>query len=64
MLRSRSDQDIERLAAEDADNPATTEADWDDAVIGLPVLQTPVNAKFDADCHPTRRSVRKHQGCR
>src|ERR1700735_5595106 len=49
MLRSRSDQDIERLAAEDADNPATTEADWVDAVIGLPVLKTPVNAKFDAD---------------
>ena len=49
MLRSRSDQDIERLAAEDADNPATTEEDWADAVIGLPVLKTPVNAKFDAD---------------
>jgi hypothetical protein len=38
MLRSRRDQDIERLAAEDADNPATTEEDWADAVIGLPVL--------------------------
>jgi uncharacterized protein (DUF4415 family) len=49
MLRSRSDQDIERLAAEDADNPATTEEDWADAVIGLPVLKIPVNAKFDAD---------------
>jgi uncharacterized protein (DUF4415 family) len=49
MLRSRRDQDIERLAAEDADNPATTEEDWADAVIGLPVLKTPVNAKFDAD---------------
>jgi hypothetical protein len=63
MLRSRSEQDIERLAAEDADNPATTEEDWADAVIGLPVLKTPVNAKFDADCHPTRTLVRKHQGC-
>jgi hypothetical protein len=31
MLRSRSDQDVERLAAEDADNPATTEEDWADA---------------------------------
>jgi len=49
MLRPRRDQDIERLAAEDADNPATTEEDWADAVIGLPVLKTPVNAKFDAD---------------
>ena len=37
------------VAAEDADNPATTEEDWADAVIGLPVLKTPVNAKFDAD---------------
>jgi uncharacterized protein (DUF4415 family) len=49
MLRSRSEQEIERLAAEDADNPATSEEDWADAVIGLPVLKTPVNAKFDAD---------------
>jgi uncharacterized protein (DUF4415 family) len=49
MLRSRSDQDIERLAAEDADNPATSEEDWVNAVVGLPVLKTPVNAKFDAD---------------
>jgi uncharacterized protein (DUF4415 family) len=49
VLRSRSDAEIERLAAEDADNPATTEEDWADAVIGLPVLKTPVNAKFDAD---------------
>ena len=32
MLRSRRDQDIERLAAEDADNPATTEEDWAGAV--------------------------------
>jgi uncharacterized protein (DUF4415 family) len=49
MLRSRRDEDIERLAAADADNPATTEADWADAVVGLPVVKTPVNAKFDAD---------------
>jgi uncharacterized protein (DUF4415 family) len=49
MLRSRRDEDIERLAAADADNPATTEADWANAVVGLPVVKTPVNAKFDAD---------------
>ena len=31
MLRSRRDQDIQRLAQEDADNPATTEKYWADA---------------------------------
>ena len=49
MLRSRSDQEIVSLAEEDVDNPATTEEDWADAVIGFPVLTTPGNAKFDAD---------------
>ena len=49
MLRSRPDQGIQRLAQEHADNPATTEECWGDAVIGLPALKTPAHAKFDAN---------------
>lgn len=37
------------MAVADKDNPATTADDWADAVIGLPPLKTPVNAKFDVD---------------
>lgn len=41
--------EIERMAAADKDNPATRADDWADAVVGLPPLKTPVNAKFDLD---------------
>jgi uncharacterized protein (DUF4415 family) len=41
--------EIERMALADEDNPATSAADWADAVVGLPPLKTPVNAKFDLD---------------
>jgi uncharacterized protein (DUF4415 family) len=44
-----SDAEIERMAARDADNPASKKADWAKAFIGAPALKTPVNAKFDAD---------------
>lgn len=44
-----SDAEIERMAAGDADNPATKKADWARAFIGAPPLKTPVNAKFDVD---------------
>ena len=44
-----SDAQIERMAARDADNPATKKADWAKAFIGAPPLKTPVNAKFDVD---------------
>ena len=43
-----TDDDIERMAADDADNPATTAKDWIGAVASLPD-KTPVNAKFDRD---------------
>jgi uncharacterized protein (DUF4415 family) len=46
---SFTDDDIERMAAHDADNPATTARDWVDAVVGPPPVKTPVNAKFDRD---------------
>lgn len=44
-----TEAEIERMAKADKDNPATTAADWADAVVGLPPMKTPVNAKFDAD---------------
>ncbi|HEX3651899.1 MAG TPA: BrnA antitoxin family protein [Rhizomicrobium sp.] len=44
-----SDAEIERMAAREADNPATKKADWAKAFIGTPPLKTPVNAKFDVD---------------
>ena len=44
-----SDADIEHMAKADADNPASSAADWADATVGLPPMKTPVNAKFDVD---------------
>jgi|KBSMisStaDraftv2_1062788.scaffolds.fasta_scaffold920569_2 uncharacterized protein (DUF4415 family) len=44
-----SDAEIQRMAARDADNPATKKEDWAKAFIGAPPLKTPVNAKFDVD---------------
>ena len=44
-----SDAGIERMAARDADNPATKKSDWAKSFIGAPPLKTPVNAKFDVD---------------
>jgi uncharacterized protein (DUF4415 family) len=44
-----SDADIERMAANDPDNPATAKDDWAKAFIGSPPLTVPVNAKFDSD---------------
>ncbi len=44
-----SDAQIERMAARDADNPATKREDWAKSFIGAPPLKTPVNAKFDVD---------------
>ncbi len=44
-----TDDEIERMAANDADNPATSADDWIDAVAGPTPAKTPVNAKFDRD---------------
>lgn len=48
-LRATPNAEIERIASSDTDNPATTAEDWAHAVVGLPSVKTPVNAKFDAD---------------
>ncbi|MGL4439628.1 MAG: BrnA antitoxin family protein [Bosea sp. (in: a-proteobacteria)] len=43
-----TDDDIERMAKADTDNPATGYDDWAKAEVHLPA-KTPVNAKFDED---------------
>jgi uncharacterized protein (DUF4415 family) len=48
-INALTDEDIERMAEADIDNPVTEEKDWANAFIGLPPLKTPVNAKFDVD---------------
>ena len=48
-LRNLSDSEIERIASEDADNPASTDSHWAEAVVGEPSANTVVHAKFDAD---------------
>jgi uncharacterized protein (DUF4415 family) len=48
-IHALTDAEIERMAAADADNPASSTSDWAEAMIGLPPLKTPVNAKFDVD---------------
>lgn len=44
-----TDGEIERMASDDPDNPATAAEDWAQATIGPPPLKTPVNANFDVD---------------
>ena len=44
-----TDAQIERMAANDADNLASEAEDWTQGFVGLPPLKTPANAKFDAD---------------
>jgi uncharacterized protein (DUF4415 family) len=46
-LSALPENEIERLAENDPDNPPTD--DWAHATIGVPPLKTPVNAKFDKD---------------
>jgi hypothetical protein len=35
-VRALTDDEIERMAKEDAENPASAAADWADAMVGLP----------------------------
>jgi uncharacterized protein (DUF4415 family) len=44
-----TEDEIERMAEHDAENPSNTAAEWADAVVGMPPAKAPVNAKFDAD---------------
>ena len=48
-IHAFTDGDIERMAKADKENLASRGLDWADAIVGLPPLRTPVNAKFDVD---------------
>ena len=49
-LRAMSEEEIERLAVEDEDNPATVHDDeWAHATVGLPASKTSIHASFDRD---------------
>lgn len=48
-LREMPEDDIERIAADDVDNPATDESHWSGATVGLPIGKTSIHANFDRD---------------
>ncbi|TXM75105.1 BrnA antitoxin family protein [Methylobacterium sp. WL69] len=48
-LRAMSDNEIERIAADDEDNPATDESHWVNATVILPSGKTSIHASFDRD---------------
>lgn len=49
-LRTLSEEEIERIAEEDEENPATISNDeWAHAVVGLPPRKTSIHANFDSD---------------
>lgn len=48
-LRARTEAEVERMAAEDVDNPATDESHWTEATTTLPPVQRTVPVGFDQD---------------
>lgn len=48
-VRSFTEADVERMAAGDAENPATRATDWAEATIGLPPRKTRIHASLDSD---------------
>ncbi|MCJ2034200.1 BrnA antitoxin family protein [Methylobacterium sp. J-068] len=49
-LKAVSEDEIERIAAEDTENPATIREDeWAHATVGLPPPKTSIHASFDRD---------------
>lgn len=48
-LRATPEEEIERIAAEDEDNPATDENHWANATVVLPSGKTSIHASFDRD---------------
>lgn len=48
-LRAMPEDDIERIAADDVDHPATDESHWSGATVGLPIGKTSIHANFDRD---------------
>lgn len=48
-LRAMSDDEIERMAAEDEDNPGTDEAHWTNATVILPSGKASMHVTVDQD---------------
>ncbi len=48
-LRAMSDDEIERMAKEDEDNPGSDADHWAMATLGLPPGKTSIHASFDRD---------------
>ncbi len=48
-LRALSEDEIERMAAQDEDNPATEASHWKHAAVGPVNAKTSVHATFDHD---------------
>lgn len=48
-LRAMTEDEIERIADEDEDNPATDESYWDKAVVRVLSGKTEIHATFDQD---------------
>jgi uncharacterized protein (DUF4415 family) len=49
-VRTMSDEEIERIAVADGDNPATRSDDeWAGAFVGIPPVKRSVHAAFDSD---------------
>ena len=48
-LREMPDAEIERIASEDRDKPASDEARWADATLAAPPGKTSIHARFDRD---------------
>ncbi|WP_438346815.1 BrnA antitoxin family protein [Methylorubrum populi] len=48
-LRAMPEAEIERMAAEDPDNPATDNSHWAQATIYVPNGKTSIHASFDRD---------------
>ena len=48
-LRAMPDDEIERIAAADEENPATDDGHWAGATIGLAPAKTSIHASFDRD---------------
>ena len=48
-INAFTDDEIERMAIEDEENPATTEADWAEGFVALPPRKTRIHASVDSD---------------
>jgi uncharacterized protein (DUF4415 family) len=48
-VKALTEDEIERMAAEDDENPGTEETDWANATVGLPPRKTRIHATIDTD---------------